>query len=445
MSQPAVPLALLLLLAACSDPATEGWEPPALADGWIRYVTPELQLPPLSDQLYCTFATLPQDGAIQDALEWTDSDMLHLSHIVVRPAPDDVGYEDGEVADCTELGDWWASSAPLYETAIKTRNEGLGLPPGVGFPIREGQRFVIDAHFINFTEEWSTAIVGLDLLLMDLDEVKAEAGAMSLDMGDDLVVPVGGRWTNDFSCEFSTAVTLLSVNPHMHERGQEFRLEWQRVDGSTQAVIDIDRWQDTFTEYPPELDYAPGSIVTAPGDVFRTECTWDNDLDHPLVFPEEMCTTIAVGYPLPGGAICMDGMVVPPPDRPGGGPGGGGRLIGSLRSGPAGAALGDVHLLVMPRPPQDGPSDPAANVLFPQVDLSAPNAAVPYTLGGIPTRPEPWTIIAILDADGDWATSPGPGPADLMAFLPEGGLPQIVIDEAGGGSLDLTFGPLPQR
>jgi hypothetical protein len=62
-----------------------------------------------------------------------------------------------------------------------------------------------------------------------------------------------------------------------------------------------------FRDAAPGNNFDVGDVHVAPGDAFRTTCTWTNPHDTPISFPEEMCTTYGVGFDLPGNAYCADG------------------------------------------------------------------------------------------------------------------------------------------
>lgn len=67
---------------------------------------------------------------------------------------------------------------------------------------------------------------------------------------------------------------------HMHYLGDEFALDLERADGTTQRLLDIPRWdfnwQGVYDLVTP--------IEVAPGDRIRMTCTWDNSPENqPLI------------------------------------------------------------------------------------------------------------------------------------------------------------------
>lgn len=302
-------LLCLVVLCACGAPAPDDGPGP-LTDGWTRLDTGEMSLAPGEERFFCYFGTFAEDGGIRDARHWTNSDLLHADHILMRVAPDDVPFADGTIVDCEEAGDWWFQGAPLYE--------GFGLPDGVAYEVRAGQRFVVDSHYINVTDAPATVRTVVDLDLIDAADVAMPAAAFSFDAGGDLRVPPGGG-SETFECAWHVDTTILAVGSHMHENGRAFQLDWLRDGVLVERIIDAPEWSDGGDK-DREGRYVASSVTVRRGDVFRTSCTWANPRDRDLVFPDEMCTTWGTAYPLSGGAVCYGGGTSHEPGPPNGPP-----------------------------------------------------------------------------------------------------------------------------
>jgi hypothetical protein len=83
-----------------------------------------------------------------------------------------------------------------------------------------------------------------------------------------------------------------------------------------------------------------------------------------------------------------------------------------------------------------------ANARIDDVDMSAAGARVPYTVTGIPPRPEPYFVTAFLDdnrtVDPSSPESAGPDRGDLVAL--EGfGSPRVTVPDARPVTLDLVL------
>lgn len=89
---------------------------------------------------------------------------------------------------------------------------------------------------------------------------------------------------------------------------------------------------------------------------------------------------------------------------------------------PAAGGVGHLYIAVFTADPVTAAMDAmmVANVRIDDVDMSAPNASVSYTLPGIPPRAEPYFITAFLDDNDTVVEGPpetaGPDRGDLVAI-----------------------------
>ena len=302
-------LALLTLLAPACTPQDEplpleqgGFPPPA--EGAERWQTPELLVPAGSERFWCMAGTLPDDVGVDALWQWTDSRWMH--HQLVKRAPPDLPYEDGEVVDCLDLGEWWGPAPTLFEGVGDLDDEDereVALPPGSAFLIQAGQRFVFDSHFVNTGEEDEYAVVAVDMHFVDPSTVEHPVGSFNHDVGGGLLIPPGLH-TETFDCVWEQDVSLLALGPHMHDHGREYSIDLVSPDGTVERLVHVDPWDPDFLDEPPMRYFALGELPIAQGQAFRTTCTWDNDSGHDLGFPDEMCTTFGVAAGLLESLLC---------------------------------------------------------------------------------------------------------------------------------------------
>jgi len=83
--------------------------------------------------------------------------------------------------------------------------------------------------------------------------------------------------------------------PHMHAHGRHFELSMGPLDAQ-RTVIDVPNWDPDMRDRPPLTDFTTGEVDGSlqAGDRIRGACTWFNDTDHALGFPQEMCASF--GY-----------------------------------------------------------------------------------------------------------------------------------------------------
>ncbi len=254
------------------------------------------------------FGTFEVDAGVQWVALQNDSPFLH--HMLLKEVPDDAVWQDGEVVDCLSLPDWWSVSPTLFEAIGKDPEHPerwVDLPDGIAFMIESGQRWVLDSHFINTSPNDAEANIAVEIGLVDPEDVLHVAGTYNHD-GGDLHIPTGGLWSLEFDCTWETQVEILGVGCHMHYYGASYSVDWLRQDGSVERILDVPEWEPIFRDVAPGVDFLNGEVVVQPGDSFRTTCTWDNQSGAEVTFPEEMCTTFGVGFPLPDNSWCERGQ-----------------------------------------------------------------------------------------------------------------------------------------
>ncbi|MBX3191486.1 MAG: hypothetical protein KF819_31110 [Labilithrix sp.] len=95
-------------------------------------------------------------------------------------------------------------------------------------------------------------------------------------------------------------IHVLASGPHMHGRGR--RLRTQVLRGGSESAIETLVDEPSF-DFESQRSY-PSSLVVQPGDVLRTECTYDNPTETRVTFGEktedEMCFNFVTVWPAPG-------------------------------------------------------------------------------------------------------------------------------------------------
>ena len=310
------PVRLLALLLSATLLGTLGCEPepepadedgiPEASDGTLRIESSTMELPAGEEIFWCMFGTFPETTGVQWVTLRSDSPFMH--HMLLKEVPDDVPYEDGDVVPCMETGAWWDVAPTLFESVghppFDDPDRWVNLPDGVAYRVEAGQRWVLDSHYVNTTAEAATAQIAMDLGLVPLDEVESIAGTFNHDSGG-LAIPPGGESSVSFECTWDSDVDILNIGPHMHSYGAAYLVEWVRPDGQVTNLLDVREWDADFRERPPTRDFDPGQVQVAAGDSFRTTCTWDNTTDGVLAFPDEMCTTFGVAFPLTSNQFCQ--------------------------------------------------------------------------------------------------------------------------------------------
>jgi len=404
----------------CVDHRVE-WEPPT--EGEYRIEVPTMVIPPGEEILFCYYGTYdgPDAGVVGFRPE-SPGGFLH--HTLIKRVDDDE-YPNGHLMDCTAPELQWPPKPVLFEAVAPSLDNWINLPEGIAFKLSEGQRWVTDVHYINVSPDPICMNTAFYLDLIPDSEVSSYAAAFNLDRGG-FVLPPGEETTESFDCTWEQDLNILSVAGHMHEHGQSFEVIHHSEGQPSESIYDVADWQPYFQTGAPNIQFDFGELEVAAGDTFETVCTWVNDLDEPLGYPDEMCTAFGVAYPLEDALFCDNGSFG---SGPGGGPGPGGDGVVEgvfTRSHPlAGDGLGDLHVFVFASEPGPNAGSPVARATIEDVDLSVDGTSQSYRIEGLPTGGDSLYISGFFDEDrSGYMTGPNPGdlvvqaPSEQLAFNP---------------------------
>ncbi|MFN7143208.1 MAG: hypothetical protein ACK4YP_05485 [Myxococcota bacterium] len=283
----------------------------AAPDGGIEIRTPVFEVPPYTEALRCYFGTYTGPTVGVTFMQPLQAE-LYSHHNQLKAVYDDT-YADGELIDCQTSGEM-SEYVPLFESVgIEPGPETAGgnwldLPDGVAMKLVDGQRWVLDMHYINPTDQTLRVNNGVNLDYIEVDEVEGWASSVQFDSGP-LDIPASSAYSVTFDCPFDRDATVLSVLGHMHSRGTSYAVDYTDLGGATERIYEVPEWDGDWHPYYPQLqNYAPGEFSVREGETFTTTCSWFNDEDRDLVFPDEMCTTVVVMYPLEEPLACNAGV-----------------------------------------------------------------------------------------------------------------------------------------
>jgi hypothetical protein len=318
-------ITLTLLLFACGPDIpmdTAGPEPldmrlsesdyPALEAGQSAWPGPEVVVEAGQDVMYCVFGTYTGPDVGVHTLVTYQNPLGH--HLLLNgTTASQLDYPDGTVVDCTGTG---SVSMADFEPIVLPTASFLGgepqraeieIPEGMAVKLDEGQRWVMQAHYINTGTE---AVRVRDVAVLEvIDAAAVETWAAPMIMNhDSFVVPPGEAATISFDCSFQADWQVIYLVGHMHEWGTSIHLDEVHDDTLT-PVFAVDDWSMEYRDTPPIFRYAPGEYAIGRDAVMRTTCSWFNDTDAPLEFPHEMCASVGVVYPQLTPSICNNGTL----------------------------------------------------------------------------------------------------------------------------------------
>ena len=386
-------------------------------EGQYFIEVPTMVVPPGQEIFFCYYGTY--EGPDAGVVGFRPGQAEGFLHHTLLKRVDDDEYPDEHLMDCSAVELQWPPKPVLFEAVGASPDGWINLPDGIAFKLSSGQRWVADVHYVNTSPDTICMNTAYYLDLIPQAEVDSYAAAFNLDAGG-FELPPGEESTESFSCEWEQDVSILSLAGHMHEHGRAFDVLHHTEGASPESVYRIDQWHPSYQSGSPVFNFDFGELEVREGESLETVCTWFNESDHPLAYPDEMCTTFGVAYPLEEPLYCDNGVFGDGPGGGGGpGPGGDGVVEGTITRSHAlsGDGLGDLYVFVFPSPPGPDADPPLAMMTLDDVDLSASGATLEFRLEDLPTGKDTLYISSFFDED-ESGLMDGPTQGDLVVGLP---------------------------
>jgi hypothetical protein len=168
--------------------------------------------------------------------------------------------------------------------------------------LESGQRYVLQSHYVNVGTEPIRVQDRAVLTTIAEGDVENWAAPVVFNLSD-FRIPAGESLTRSFSCTTDADYNMLYVDGHMHEWGTSFNVDI--VDGATRTPFyTVPDWDPVYRDAPIVIDAVDDPVEIPAGTTFETTCEWFNDTDADLTFPQEMCDTVLIVYPLTTTVIC---------------------------------------------------------------------------------------------------------------------------------------------
>ena len=179
------------------------------------------------------------------------------------------------------------------------------LPENFGVEVPAGAQLILNHHWINTSPE---AVTGQAMMLarrLDPDGDTVLAGNMIM-MGMGWEIPALSPYEYTTECTYGADVPYVLALGHMHEYGQNVRIDVTRADGTPENLIDEQWTPDSATGVGGGTVYSlENPLMINTGDTVRLTCSWNNTTTEPLGFPREMC--IFFGYTVDTNYFCANG------------------------------------------------------------------------------------------------------------------------------------------
>jgi hypothetical protein len=272
-------------------------------EGGEQWLGPDVVVEPYSEVQYCMFGTYTGEDVGMTSFDSYQGEGGHHLILLGTSAGTD-RFADGEVIDCTATGDLpMTDFEPLINAEpIAAGRSSIVLPGTYAVKLRQGQRYVVQAHYVNTTPERLRFQDVMTIGMVPEDTVTTWAAAFALTVIDFTVPP--GESSVDFGCDFEESYNILYLTGHLHEYGKSFRLD-HTVGDATTELYEIPSWNVSYRDAPPLQKYGPGDLTIDAGTTLTTTCAWNNDTTADIEFPHEMCATYGMLYPSLVPVVCQ--------------------------------------------------------------------------------------------------------------------------------------------
>jgi hypothetical protein len=163
----------------------------------------------------------------------------------------------------------------------------IELPPDVGLRIEPGG-FTLEMHYSNVTGSVQPDASGAEICVTSKFR-KNEAAVHWLGTQNLNKLSASGVCTP----ASRVPVTVLSSTPHMHLQGRRMSTIINRVNGTTETLLD-----EPF-DFNSQVTYSTPAIIN-PGDTLTTTCDFATPTPFGAGTSQEMCYNFVIAYPAGG-------------------------------------------------------------------------------------------------------------------------------------------------
>ncbi|HEY3666814.1 MAG TPA: hypothetical protein VGL19_12465, partial [Polyangiaceae bacterium] len=168
------------------------------------------------------------------------------------------------------------------------------LPAGVGYHFKARQVVILQAHYLNPTDQPVNAELHFGIDVGNAADIRQQAGYLFF--YDPLIyVPAGGSAVSGISCSVPSDINIISASTHYHQRGTGMRV-WldEAAIPAKQPFYETHDWQHSPDFHGP-FDVPAGSRL-------RFQCDYQNGdtfdvFEGPNALTSEMCVFGGLYYP----------------------------------------------------------------------------------------------------------------------------------------------------
>ena len=271
----------------------------------------DLRVPAGAELHRCFYAQFPTDrGTI--AVPKVESHYTPGSHhlLAYRSELTAIPANGTGLLDCLSSGATARQRGSYYEA--QQPDEQRELPAGIAHLFEPGEILVLEAHYINPTDNEVDAHVEMITHTMDPKDVKQEAGSIFFN-NVNINVPPQGTARSEMTCTLPQDINLALLWSHMHERGVRFVAE---TDDAQAAEVLGTLYEERDWSHPKSRVYpSDPPVILHAGTHITFGCDFENNTDKAFRFgvsaeTNEMCILHGMYWPrMPRAAEqCLGGM-----------------------------------------------------------------------------------------------------------------------------------------
>jgi Copper type II ascorbate-dependent monooxygenase, C-terminal domain len=291
-------LACALAGSGCGDNHSDAApliDPPAAGSGF--QVSLKTTIGPGEEHEYCKFVEIPEAWAVRDEVRFSAGShhvLLYQTPYTSIPSKKDTGeiIDTSGVFDCTDgATNGWSVTNVFAGSQNRNGDSMLRFPDGVA--ARVGGVVLINAHYINATDQTLEPEAFINVYTVDKSKVNIEGGLLFL-YNPFIYVPSQGASRARWSCPVHDDIKIANLQSHMHARGTGYQADL--VIGSNRTTLyQTDAWESV-----PTKQFGDGMPAPA-GSRIDYYCDYQNSegrvvLQGPSA-TDEMCMLIGSYYP----------------------------------------------------------------------------------------------------------------------------------------------------
>lgn len=266
----------------------------------VQWVMPEQIIPAYTELMNCFIFTYEgPDAAINQMINMQAQYGHHVTAQSVDRFPEGV-YPENKVFDCTSPDSIPMDKIDLLFIAI----DDQPLDEGMASLLKSGTKVMFQSHYVNPNAQPIRVQDAINVNFIPMESVTTWVAPWAhADVTFEL--PSNARTTITLDCTWEKDVELMFLLGHMHEWGERITVDWIKKDGTTVPYLYEYDWKPEYRDIPPIKTYKSGQLKVSAGDRFVTTCSFFNDTDHVIEFPEEMCASSGMAYPAMEALNCI--------------------------------------------------------------------------------------------------------------------------------------------